>query len=105
MTEAAERIFERAVVDLAKMNGWLVHNPRPARYQRDWMRGWPDLCLIRIDPNGGVGDTIFAELKTPVGRLSAEQVTLLKHLARSGFECHVWRPNDLQRIADRLAKR
>jgi hypothetical protein len=46
---------------------------------------------------------IAAELKSDTGHLTAEQERWLADFAGAGLEAYVWRPVDLQRIADVLA--
>ena len=48
--------------------------------------------------------TIFVELKTDKGVVSNTQWEWLNMLEDAGQEVHVWRPKDLQKISDRLAK-
>ena len=100
MTEAE---FQKNVVALAKMTGWLVMHTRPALNRSGkWStpiqghRGFPDLCMARDDA------TIFCELKAEKGRLSEEQKLWLATLEKSGQEGYVWRPSQMQEIADRL---
>lgn len=98
--DASEKLFQDKVVQIAKMNGWLVahqvpHQVRPGEWRSD-TTGFPDLVLMH--PTRGI---IFAELKTEVGKLTTEQTTWLRGLSHFA-ECYVWRPTDLQEIAGRL---
>ena len=101
MTEAQ---FQAAVIQLARMNGWLVFHPMKMQ-ARDgsWRtalsgdKGWPDLALTH--PKRGF---ILAELKADKGRLTTEQHQWLATLGHWA-EVHVWHPNDLETIAKRLA--
>jgi hypothetical protein len=45
---------------------------------------------------------IFAELKTDLGRLSEHQLDWGEAIVTAGGEYHVWRPQNLQAIAERL---
>jgi len=67
-----ESDFQKVVINLAKMHGWLVHHPMPAMNKRGvWAthelgdHGFPDLVLAH--PSGRV---IFAELKSDKGKIS-----------------------------------
>lgn len=60
--------------------------------------GFPDWCLVR-------DRVIFAELKTEHGQVSDVQREWLDGLAKAGAECYLWRPGDLDEIADILAHR
>ena len=68
----SERQFERAVVEYAQLNGWLVYHTFDSRRSNP---GFPDLVLVRD------GELIFAELKTEKARLSAAQLDWLAALA------------------------
>lgn len=96
-------MFQKDVVRLATMYEWLVHHVRPGRYgefyKTDGLPGMPDLVLISLRNRG----VIFAELKTARGRLNENQLIVGKALMQNGAEYYVWRPNDMQDIADRLA--
>lgn len=101
--DASEAMFQKDVVRLATMYEWLVHHVRPGRYgefyKTDGLPGMPDLVLISLRNRG----VIFAELKTVRGRLNENQLIVGKALMQNGAEYYVWRPNDMQDIADRLA--
>jgi hypothetical protein len=102
MTEASEAIFQDQVIRLAKMQGWLIFHAspkmvRPGVWRSDG-RGFPDLVLVH---KGGRG-IIYAELKTDLGRLSEHQLDWGEAILTAGGEYHVWRPQHLQAIAERL---
>ncbi len=101
MTEAE---FQRQVVQLAKMGGWLVMHTRPAiNKSGKWStpiqghRGFPDLCMTHATRG-----TIFAELKAEKGRVSEEQKAWIDALKESGEEVHLWRPSQIDEIVERL---
>jgi len=69
--EVSESDFQKIVINLAKMHGWLVHHPLPSMNRRGvWAthelgdHGFPDLVLAH--PAGRV---IFAELKSDKGAI------------------------------------
>jgi len=101
--DASEAMFQKDVIRLASMYEWLVHHVRPGRYgefyKTDGLPGMPDLVLISLRNRG----VIFAELKTARGRLNENQLIVGKALMQNGAEYYVWRPGDMQEIADRLA--
>ena len=101
--DASEAMFQKDVIRLANMYEWLVHHVRPGRYgefyKTDGLPGMPDLVLISLRNRG----VIFAELKTARGRLNENQLIVGKALMQNGAEYYVWRPGDMQEIADRLA--
>jgi hypothetical protein len=84
--DASEAMFQKDVVRLEF-------------YKTDGLPGMPDLVLISLRNRG----VIFAELKTARGRLNENQLIVGKALMQNGAEYYVWRPNDMQDIADRLA--
>jgi len=102
----SEKIFQDQVIKVARMQQWLVFHaspssPRPGFWKSDG-KGFPDLVLVSTSiPSRGV---IFCELKTAEGKLSAEQEKYARCLINAGIEYHLWRPRDLDAIADRLGR-
>ena len=100
--DASERLFQDAVTRVANMNEWDVHHIRPGRYgnyyKTDGLTGMPDLLFISRFGHG----MFWAELKTQAGKLSDSQRARIEQLRVNGQEVHVWRPADMQTIADRL---
>ena len=100
-----EAQFQAQVIQLARINGWKVFHPAKMQ-SRDgaWRtalqgdKGWPDLVLAHKDRG-----LIVAELKSDVGKVSFEQQAWLTHLA-PWAEVHVWRPRDIDVIAERLSE-
>lgn len=84
-----EKEFQTQVVSLANLFGWWVHHEFDSRRSTE---GWPDLVLIR-PPR-----LIFAELKTDVGKTTAEQDAVIDMLRECGETVHVWRPRDWEII-------
>jgi hypothetical protein len=101
--DQAETEFQSNVVELADLLKLLrYHVPRSdvAKVKA----GFPDWVFT------GPGGTIFVELKTTVGKPTAEQQQWLDLLAEGGETVHVWRPEhwldgtiakELNRIARR----
>ncbi len=95
----SERQFTGAVVDLAKMNGWLVHHDR-MRQNVQGTAGFPDLVMVRN------GRAILAELKMPKGKLTPEQALWLVEVRRvEGLWCELWYPGDWDSIVEVLSAR
>jgi hypothetical protein len=88
--------FSRWVCDVAAWHGWDMQFHTPD--SRMVRAGWPDLVLIRAPR------VIFAELKSPTGKLYREQAQALLALQRCGLETAVWRPLDRDRIQAVLAR-
>lgn len=92
-----EKDLQNAVIDLARLTGWMVHHTRPARTKDGgWVtpiqgdKGFPDLVLAH--PERGV---LFVELKSAKGRLSDDQIRWGECLVSGGVESSfVWRPCD-----------
>lgn len=87
MTEAQ---LQEAIIDLARLRGWLIHHDRPARLANgEWRtpiqgdHGFFDLVLIRAQR------ALFVELKTEQGKLTHAQQAWQD--AANGL---VWRPED-----------
>ena len=86
MTEA---VFQRQVIELARLCGWLVYHTHDSRKSA---AGFPDLVLVRGRR------CVFAELKSDVGKPSADQVTWLTALQAAEEETYLWRPTDWPQI-------
>jgi hypothetical protein len=85
-----EKQFQRQVLQLARFYGWKAYHTFDSRRSCD---GFPDLVLAKL------GRTpIHAELKTQTGEVSPEQIAWLESLGG-----YLWRPSQLQVIADLLA--
>jgi hypothetical protein len=89
-----EKRFMAQVVALAKLKRWAVRHDYDSRRSEP---GYPDLTLCR-PPR-----LVFAELKSPKGRPTAEQLYWLEILRLSGVEVHIWRPSDWDEIGRVLA--
>lgn len=100
-----EREFQKTVIDLAHIYGWLVAHFRTALSQKGhWMTpvqadgaGFPDLCMVKGER------MIFAELKADKGKLSEKQERWM-HALRfvPQVEVYVWRPTDFTYIEEIL---
>lgn len=89
-----EAEFQAAVIDLARLRGWLVMHTRPARTAKGWAtpiqgdKGYPDLTLARHKR------VVFLELKSQKGRVSADQ----KHWLEELPDANLFRPSDWDEI-------
>lgn len=91
----SEAGFQRAVIQLATLTGWLHYHTHDARRSA---KGFPDLVLVRQQP-GGPPRVLFAELKSAAGRVRPEQrrwADVLGPLHR------LWRPADWDSIVEEL---
>lgn len=90
----SERAFQMQVTDLAKLFGWLSYHPYLSIHSA---RGWPDLALVR-PPR-----LILAELKAEKGKTTEHQDRWLGLLRQcTGIEVFVWKPSDIEAIAEVL---
>lgn len=84
----------RQVVDLARLLGWQTFHPWLSIHSE---RGWPDLALVR-PPR-----LILAELKTDRGKTTPAQEHWLALLRECpGVETALWRPSDIDQVAEVL---
>ncbi|WP_107661249.1 PDDEXK family nuclease [Nocardia suismassiliense] len=98
-----EKEFQERVMDLAKLQGWLVVHIRPAYRQSGKVStpytgdsGLPDLILARA------GVVLLVELKSEKGKPTAEQLRWLKAAGPNGY---LWRPSDWATIQDVLGRK
>lgn len=107
----SETDFQKAVIRLATLQGWLVNHQRPAQNRRgEWStpiqghKGYPDLTLVRDRR------IIFAELKKQGAYPSPEQKQWLSTIETVAQGCplvavYVWRPSDWDTIENVLTRR
>ena len=100
-----EKDLREQIRTLTKIYGWRMAF---TQYSLRSPKGFPDLVLVRGDR------LIFAELKSQVGKTTPEQDGWLEALraCRLGaqqyisqgveLEVYLWRPSDLERIAEVL---
>lgn len=91
----SEKEFQADVVKIARLYGWNTYHPHDSRRSNP---GWPDLAIW------GHGRFLLRELKADAGYLSNEQRRVIGQLRASGVDIAVWRPNDLDQIAEELAR-
>jgi hypothetical protein len=84
----SERQWQQQVIDLARLFHWGYYHTHDSRRSNP---GFPDLVLWK-------DRTIFAELKTNHGRLTADQRRVIHQLIGAGAEVYVWRPRDLDDV-------
>lgn len=100
-----EARFTDQVLELAERLGWRRAHFRPARTATGWRTavqgdgaGFPDLVLLRGSR------LVVAELKSDTAPgPRPEQLAWLEAFEAAGAEAYVWRPAQLDEIAERLA--
>lgn len=103
----SEAEWQQQVVELAGLLNWRhLHVRRTIGKGHRWttatnLKGFPDLLLWHEVQQRIIG----AELKTAVGRVTAEQVEVLRSLEAAGVETYVWRPKDLTLVQEILSGR
>ena len=94
-----ERDFQRAVMELAELQGWETLHVRTSMQQGRYMtattgtmaKGWPDLVLAHPKRRR----LLFVELKADRGRLRPDQERVHAALWEAvGYTVKVWRPRD-----------
>jgi hypothetical protein len=102
-----EATLKAAVVNVARMTGWMIHHDLPAMNTRGrWAThtqgdvGFPDLVLL--SPHHG--QLLVVELKAEKGRITTSQQNWLDSFNLAGIENHVVRPSDLEFITHRLSR-
>lgn len=87
-----------AVLDLAKLGGWLVYHVRNSRAGviQGSGEGFPDLVMVKGER------IIFRELKRQSGHLTPAQDVWAQRLIAAGQDWDVWRPSDWYAIESTL---
>ena len=83
------------MLELAATFGWRHYHTYRSRKSPS---GFPDLVLVR-------DRVIFAELKSDVGKPTKDQQAWFDALQLAGAEAYLWRPDDLQQVAETFARR
>ena len=93
--KTTEKDFRQQVIDLARILGYKtyfswtsIHSPR----------GFPDLVLANPEQKR----VIFAELKSDKGKITPQQEEWLGILKDCGQTVYIWRPGDIEAIAEIL---
>lgn len=92
----SEAEFQRIVVQLAKLRGWMTYHTYDSRRSDE---GFPDLVMVRER-------IIYIELKAERKdrKLSKVQQEWISKLHAAGAEVYVWRPSDWDTVARTLAR-
>lgn len=96
----SEADLQAAILDLARLRGWLVAHFRPGRTLAGWRtpiaadgEGFPDLVMLRGER------LVVVECKRLRGRVAPAQARWLEAWrAVPGAEVHLWRPGDWAEI-------
>ncbi len=98
----SEDEFQTDVILFAQARGWRVAHFRKSRTKHGWRtavsadgKGFFDLVFVRER-------IVWAELKMPGNRPSADQLAWLAALLKAGAEAYVWYPKDWVAIEDIL---
>ena len=91
-----ERLFMMAVMQLAKLSGWLCYHTHDSRRSES---GFPDLVLVRGKR------LLWRELKTDAGEPTHAQRAWLSALVTAGQDASLWRPSDWDDIAVELTEK
>lgn len=94
MKAVSEAEFQRQVCQLASLYGFRWYHTHDSRRSP---AGFPDLVLVH--PARGV---VYAELKSEKGVIRPEQAEWHELLTKAGQRVYVWRPHQLQEIANIL---
>jgi hypothetical protein len=84
-----ERDFQRAVIDYARLKGWLLRYH--TQHSLGSEPGFPDWCLVR-------DRVVFVELKGAAGKLTPAQTRWIEGLRAAGAETYVWWPQDWPQV-------
>ncbi len=103
----SEQEFQTQIIDLARRFDWRYFHARPGKTaggrwatQMSGDPGYPDLTMVRGNR------LIFAELKTDAGKATDQQVEWLSALnAVEHRTAQLWRPHDLETVAELLRRR
>lgn len=85
----SEEDFQAGVIEFAKRHLWKVYHTRNSRKSE---KGFPDLVMVRAT-------TVYAELKSEDGVVTADQQGWIDALMFAGEEVYVWKPSDWPQIA------
>jgi hypothetical protein len=87
-----ETQLQDRIIDLCKWLGLLVYHVGRSDKALVSANGFPDLVIV------GVMGTVFAELKSQIGKPTQDQKEWLSLLARTNDHVYLWRPSDWDNI-------
>ena len=99
-----EKDFAAQVEQLLEMFGWVWCHFRPARTKNGWVTalsgfpGFPDYFAVKD------GKILIFELKSERGKVTVYQELWHSELKKCGQEVYVWRPVDIEMIAEILRR-
>lgn len=116
LTQPNEAQWQRAVIELAQLSGWMVHHTGKAQLNGRWLTpaeadgvGFPDLVLVAARKDIPPPRLLFIELKSNRGRLGTAQQRWGEVLQQAcqghTWVWDVWRPRDWDRVKTRLTAR
>jgi hypothetical protein len=96
----SERVFQSAVVRVAKEAGWAAMHVHDSRRSP---AGFPDLVLVRPPSATHPGTALFWELKSADGVVTLQQAHWLRLLCQvTRVEADIWRPEEWDSLVARL---
>lgn len=96
--EQTEAQFQAAVIQYAKLRGWMHYHTHNSRRS---VAGFPDLLFLRACSNGSDVEMVVAELKAERGRISPEQeqwLAMFHQIPGRYVRTYLWRPTDWAEI-------
>lgn len=93
--EPSEKEYQDAVVEYARLRGWLVFHPFDSRHSE---AGYPDLTLAKGER------LIFAEMKRDGENPTPAQRKWLAALEEAGAETYVWKPSNWNETMEVLSR-
>lgn len=92
MKKISEAAFQKSIIELAELHGWLVqhHAHSKGNLRAHTSPGWPDLFLVHPDYDAAA---IAAEVKVGRNTTTDAQRRWLYALAGAGCHAVVWRPD------------
>lgn len=84
-----EKQFQEAVIEYARLTGWLVYHTYDSRRSQP---GFPDLVMLKGRRS------LYVELKSEKGKVTDNQKAWLAALREAGHMTIVWRPSDWPEI-------
>jgi hypothetical protein len=98
-----EEDLQRLVIVWLESQGWLTHAERKARSKKGWMTpiqgdaGFPD--IVAVHPI--LRKVLFTELKSRVGKYSAEQVAWITAIGQSDIEMYCIDVDDFEAFKEK----
>jgi len=98
----SEKKFGQKVAAYARSHGWHLQRNSWMGVGNQYVKGFPDIVMVRDQPTTDGKKIIFVELKKAKGKLASAQAEWRDWIEAAGGEWELWRPQDWEAVKLRI---